>query len=338
MSKVSVIVPIYNVEKYIEKCLKSLCNQTLADIEILAISDGTPDNSMEIVEKYAKKDKRIKPIYKENGGYGSVLEYGINVANSEYFLVCDPDDWLENNALEILLSAAEKEKVDLVIGDKYNIYVNSDTKEYSASEHQNYKVKKNVKCSGSELNHFSYMKVSPHSKLFKTEIAKQIVFPYKISYTDNVLYLVYLNNCHSALYIPKALSYYLLDRPGNTANEASEEKYKLKVFNAMDKVFNSIYEQVSENINYEIANRIYIEERIQLKKIKKLEEVEEYEKCLNKIIDLLLKLRPFKNDITKNISGKNILKKYIKIILINLFYFNLTRKIAIKFYQSNLYR
>ena len=97
MSKVSIIVPIYNVEKYVSKCLDSLTRQTFSDIEILAVSDGSPDNSKEIVLKYAEKDKRVKFIEKENGGYGSVLETAIARIESEYFMVCDPDDWLSDD-------------------------------------------------------------------------------------------------------------------------------------------------------------------------------------------------------------------------------------------------
>ena len=85
MARVSIIVPIYNVEKYVEKCLQSLLRQTFKDIEIWAISDGSPDNSIEIIKKYSKKDKRIKCVEKENGGYGSVLEYAIKKINTEYF-------------------------------------------------------------------------------------------------------------------------------------------------------------------------------------------------------------------------------------------------------------
>ena len=93
--KVTIIVPIYNVEKYIEKCLRSLLAQSFSEFEVWAIDDGSPDNSSDIVKEFCKKDSRIKLIQKENGGYGSVLEYAIKRIETEYFLICDPDDWLE---------------------------------------------------------------------------------------------------------------------------------------------------------------------------------------------------------------------------------------------------
>ena len=84
---ITVIVPTYNVEKYIGKCLKSLLNQTYKNFEIWAVDDGSPDNSKEIIQKYQKVDNRIKYIYKKNGGYGSVLEYCIKKINTKYFLI-----------------------------------------------------------------------------------------------------------------------------------------------------------------------------------------------------------------------------------------------------------
>ena len=102
MSKVTIVVPIYNVEKYVAKCLDSLIKQTFKDIEIWAISDGSPDNSVNIVKRYAAKDDRVKCIEKENGGYGSVLEYAIKNIKTDYFLICDPDDWISDEAIETL--------------------------------------------------------------------------------------------------------------------------------------------------------------------------------------------------------------------------------------------
>ena len=134
MAKVSIVVPIYNVEKYLPKCLDSLINQTFKDIEIWAISDGTPDNSVSIIKEYAKKDNRVKCIEKENGGYGSVLEYAIQNIKTEYFLICDPDDWLAKDAIEKLYNLAIKNKVDLVVGAKNLVYNDNEDTHYDDSK------------------------------------------------------------------------------------------------------------------------------------------------------------------------------------------------------------
>ena len=128
MIKVSVVIPIYNVEKYIEGCLKSICNQTLKDIEILCINDGTPDKSMKIVEKIAKKDKRIKIINKENGGLSSARNAGIDNAKGKYIYFIDSDDQLKENALEILYNKMEEEKLETLFFDAENVYENEESK------------------------------------------------------------------------------------------------------------------------------------------------------------------------------------------------------------------
>ena len=124
--RISVIVPIYNVEKYLTKI-----NQSYKNIEILAINDGSPDNSQKIINGYIKKDYRIKSIVKENGGYGSVLELAIKNINSKYFLICDPDNFLEENAIERLYSEAQRTDVDIVYGKFYHICSNRKKEEIS---------------------------------------------------------------------------------------------------------------------------------------------------------------------------------------------------------------
>ena len=128
MAKVTIVVPIYNVEKYLPKCLDSLISQTFKDIEIWAISDGSPDNSVKIIKEYEKKDKRVKCIEKENGGYGSVLEYAIKNIKTKYFLICDPDDWISEDAIEVLYGAAEDNKLDFVRAAYYDVYSDNNEK------------------------------------------------------------------------------------------------------------------------------------------------------------------------------------------------------------------
>lgn len=112
--KVSLIVPIYNVEKYLVQCLESIMNQTLHDIEIITVDDGSPDNCGKIIDEYANKDKRIKPIHKENGGYGSAINTGLAVATGEYIGIVEADDWCEITMFEKLYNKAKETKADLV--------------------------------------------------------------------------------------------------------------------------------------------------------------------------------------------------------------------------------
>ncbi len=100
--KVSIIVPVYNVENYLDRCLDSLINQSFDDIEIICINDGSTDNSLSILKDYEKKDARVKIINKDNSGVSDCRNNGINVANGEYIVFVDSDDWIDVNMIETM--------------------------------------------------------------------------------------------------------------------------------------------------------------------------------------------------------------------------------------------
>lgn len=115
MAVVSVIVPMYKVEKYIERCLESLIDQIFMDIEIICIDDGSPDKSSEIAERYAAKDQRIKVVHKKNAGLGMARNTGIEHASGKYVMFVDSDDYLEPTLTESLVKCAETNGADTVI-------------------------------------------------------------------------------------------------------------------------------------------------------------------------------------------------------------------------------
>ena len=117
MEKVSIIVPIYNVEKYIEKCIKSLISQTYCNIEILLINDESTDNSQTICKKYEREDKRIGFYNKKHEGLSEARNYGIQHSKGNYILFVDADDYIESNTIEILLSEMQKENLDIIAGN-----------------------------------------------------------------------------------------------------------------------------------------------------------------------------------------------------------------------------
>lgn len=111
--KVSILVPCYNVEKYLPECLDSIVGQTLKDIEIICINDGSADGTLSIIKKYADADKRIVIIDKENEGYGKSMNRGLDAARGEYVGIVESDDWVEPNAFEILYNGAKENNADL---------------------------------------------------------------------------------------------------------------------------------------------------------------------------------------------------------------------------------
>jgi len=117
--KVSILVPIFNVEKYLRQCLDSVANQSLKDIEIICIDDGSTDSSLEIIQSYARKDPRFIVITKKNSGYGDSMNKGLEKARGEYIGIVESDDWADIDMFESLYNIANKNKVDVV---KSNFY------------------------------------------------------------------------------------------------------------------------------------------------------------------------------------------------------------------------
>lgn len=119
MAKVSIIIPIYNTEKYLSACLESVVTQTLTDIEIICVNDGSTDGSLQIVREFASTDARIKIVQKENGGAASARKAGIQVASGEYVGYVDSDDYIDADMYERLYKTAIEYQVDLVISGYY---------------------------------------------------------------------------------------------------------------------------------------------------------------------------------------------------------------------------
>src|SRR5574344_2160891 len=114
MPKVSVIIPIYNVEKYLRQCLDSVVNQTLKDIEIICINDGSTDSTLSIIKEYATNDNRIKIIDKKNSGYGDSMNQGLDMATGDYIGIVESDDFAELNMFDKLYNKAIENNLDLV--------------------------------------------------------------------------------------------------------------------------------------------------------------------------------------------------------------------------------
>jgi len=118
---VTVVLPVYNVEKYLDRCLESVVNQTYRDLEIILVDDGSPDNSPALCEAWAAKDSRIKVIHKKNAGLGMARNTGIENANGEYICFFDSDDYIALDTVESCYIAAQKEDADIVCFGLHNV-------------------------------------------------------------------------------------------------------------------------------------------------------------------------------------------------------------------------
>lgn len=204
MPKISVIVPIYNVEKYLQECLDSIINQTFKDIEIICVNDGSTDSSLEILNKYAEQDQRIKIINQNNQGLSAARNTGIKYANGEYISFIDSDDYIDTSLYETLVKYLPAEMICFnakAFGDNF------------IPE----KMQKNLICKINGLEKISdksifKTNVYAWNKLFKTEIIKKynLEFPKGLYFEDFVFLWDYMLKIKTAYYLKndKAFYYY----------------------------------------------------------------------------------------------------------------------------------
>lgn len=226
--KVSIIVPVYNVEKYLNVCMEGLINQTYKDIEIILINDGSTDSSEEICNILSKKDSRIKVYNQKNRGVSFARNLGLEKAIGEYICFVDPDDYVEYNMIEILVDFAEKSNKDLVICGYYfeHRYLDKDKNikfsRYAIKcEEKNYKNKSEIKEDLVKLWDNALM-YNIWNKLYKSEIIKSNGIRF-IEYSmgeDLEFNKNYLTFCNNIYVTSKCLYHYVREREG-----AATQKY-----------------------------------------------------------------------------------------------------------------
>jgi len=222
--KISVIIPIYNMEKYLARCLDSVINQTLKDIEIICINDGSTDNSLEILTKYSKKDSRITVINKKNGGVASARNAGLKAVKADYIGFVDPDDWIEPETYEAALNKIlEDPEIDWVCW-WCNVTPEEEDVDYLAVK-EYHTMKLTGKHEMTDDNCFKTTAVICN-KLFKREIIQKnnINFPDGLVFEDNFFFWAYAANCRYAYYFDKYF-YNYIRRKSSIMGRSYEKKY-----------------------------------------------------------------------------------------------------------------
>lgn len=203
---ISIIVPIYNVEKYLSKCVDSLRNQTLKDIEIILIDDESPDNCPRLCDEYANEDRRIKVVHKKNGGLGFARNSGLEVATGQYVAFIDSDDYIELNAYETLYNKAKENDLDLLCFS-YNRFAENDfrTEEKYNAELEVCADKEQIRTSALGVFDHAGLKVRPIGgsscmALFKREIIEvnHLRFVSERQYISEDFIFVFLFSIHSS--------------------------------------------------------------------------------------------------------------------------------------------
>lgn len=221
---ISVIVPIYNAEKFLHYCIDSILNQSFVDFEILLVNDGSTDNSGKICDKYAEKDTRVKVIHKQNGGVSSARNAGIEAAKGEYICFVDSDDYLESNYLKELVETKRK------YADYDNIWCGFQTVEDYNGKNKEAVIAKNdtgISCYSLEdimILHERWLEASPCNKLFDKGIIinNKIKFPDDLSLGEDLLFNFEYLDCSEGkiVVINKPLYNYIRD-----GKESLDNKY-----------------------------------------------------------------------------------------------------------------
>lgn len=241
--KLSIIVPVYGVEKYIDKCLNSLVKQSLKEIEIIVVNDGTKDNSQKIIDKYVKKyPDKIKSYIKENGGQGSARNYGLEKANGEYIGYVDSDDFVEKDMYKKLYNKAKENNYDIVVCGNYNV----------SEDYQNKNIDTFINNYNTDLENIFFGKMAVWNKIYKRDILikNKLEFKEKVWYEDLAFTLKAIMNSNTFAFIDEPLYDYLI-REGSTMNNSNVQR-NLEILDA----FNDILSYIQHNKKEEYFNKI----------------------------------------------------------------------------------
>lgn len=221
--KVSIIIPIYNTEKYIEKCLNSIVNQTLRDIQIICVNDGSTDNSMIIVRKFANNDSRIKIIEQENKKQGAARNAGMKIATGEYIGFIDSDDWIDLDYYEKLYNTAKKYNSDIALGTNVRIGKGKTKKRL------NIEVERFVTDLQDKFDICNLHKdACPTNKIYRSDFLKQnnVLWPEGCFCEDKIFSTQAVYYANGIVAVPD-IHYFYFRRPNSTVKtNKSKQKYR----------------------------------------------------------------------------------------------------------------
>ncbi len=224
MAKVSVIIPVYNVENYLKECLDSVINQTMKELEIICVDDGSTDHSKDILDQYASKDSRIQVIHKKNEGYGKAINVGVRAASSDYLGIVESDDKIAPEMYEDLYEIAKNHRVDVVKADHYEFYANPEgfyITEYIPLTQKQEEIHLYEKILNIREN-MEVMKFAKYtwSGIYRMEFLRGNHILHNetpgASYQDNGFWFQTMAKSKSIYFVRKAYYYYRIDNPNSS--------------------------------------------------------------------------------------------------------------------------
>ncbi len=255
MAKVSIIVPVFNVERYLARCLDSCINQTFEDVEIICVNDGSTDKSADILEAYANLDSRIKIITKENGGLSSARNSALEVAQGEYILFVDSDDYVSSIAVEKLYDKAQSTNSDVIMFDYF--WLNSDVTKRRVLTIEAFMgkyVNSLFDASNLPVDMYKFIPVPAWTKFYKTSLIKDngITFDEGLIYEDIAFWAKIFVKAEKIIYIQEPLYAYFVGRDDQIMARDDEKLFDIiKIYEIVENAFKTagMYEKFKPAID-----------------------------------------------------------------------------------------
>ncbi len=249
MSKISVLVPIYNVEQYLPQCLDSLCSQTLKGIEIICINDGSTDASGAILDEYAKNNSNIVVINKKNSGYGDSMNRGLEAATGEYIGIVESDDFIDAEAFEKLYELAKKTDADIV---KANYYYHSEKDDELHEVVREQKLRKAMTIS----EDYKILLEEPGiwSAIYRREFLNEKKIRFRptpgASYQDTGFYFKTMCAAEKIVYTRDAFLHYRVDNANSSVKSLEKINYVVEEYADIEKYIKNL--GISDEVRYTI--------------------------------------------------------------------------------------
>jgi len=226
---ISIIVPVYNVEEFLPRCIDSILNQSYDFFELILVNDGSIDNSFNICKNYESKDSRIKVINKQNGGLSDARNAGLDIAVGKYICFIDSDDYIHVNYLEQMYKVMIEQKVDIVVCGYEPVQV-KEQKKIDDKIDSNFEIlnqKQAVERIYSDKPYESLVIIVAWNKLYKSTIFKKLRYPYGKTSEDNFIVIDVLEQCDKIAICKSKLYYYCLSDNSITRSKYSEKNFDL---------------------------------------------------------------------------------------------------------------
>lgn len=248
MAALSIIVPVYRVEKYLHKCIDSILDQTFKDFELILIDDGSPDECGKICDEYAHRDPRVRVIHQENKGLSAARNAGIDIAKGQFIAFVDSDDWVEANIYEVLIENIVKSNTDIAVCGIRNFFESNPYKEDKRSEQIRNMVLLKDQCFEMVFCKDDCISVAAWNKVYKKEIFDDLRYPKGQIYEDNFLILDVLSKCDHAFVTTAKLYNYRRHAESITGGRYREEEMDRII--ASQKNYNIFKERYPQYLEY----------------------------------------------------------------------------------------